>query len=254
MLALTVPVGLIVGLVMGTLGGGGAVLTVPILVFGFGLLPHDATTASLFIVGIGAIAGVLAHQRRRTVRWRAGLLLGAVGTPAAAAGSWLAAAIDPDILLAAFAVLLVAVGALMLHQSKRRGPHRTGQPMGPSAVVASGLGVGLLTGFFGVGGGFAMVPALVLVLGFAMPAAVGTSLLVILINSIAALATRFLTGVDTLDWALVGSFAAATIVGTLFGGRLTERVSSATLQRAFAVLLMVVAIYTATRAGLNLAR
>lgn len=253
MIAIAVPVGLIIGLVMGTLGGGGAVLTVPILVFGFGLLPHDATSASLIIVGVGAIAGVLAHQRRGTVRWRDGLIFGALGVPAAAGGSWAAAAIDPNLLLGAFAVLLVVVAVLMLRQSQRPRLDVDGTPRHPAIIAATALGIGLLTGFFGVGGGFAMVPALVLIMGFRMPAAVGTSLLVILINSTSALTTRVIAGLDALDWWLIGSFAAAAVAGNLLGGQLSARISSASLQRAFGILLMLVAVYTGVRAALALA-
>lgn len=253
MLALAVVVGLLIGLVMGTLGGGGAVLSVPILVFGFGLDPHDATTASLVIVGIGAVAGVLSHQHQGTVRWREGLVVGALGAPAAVAGSWIAGSIDPNLLLAAFAALLVVVGVLMLRQSRKPESRAPGRRRGAVAVVLTALGIGLLTGFLGVGGGFAMVPALVLVLGFRMPVAVGTSLLVMTISSAAALLTRAATGMQGLDWWLVGCFAAAAVAGTLIGGRLTARISSVSLQRAFAVLLLVVAGYTATRAGLALA-
>lgn len=254
MLAIAVSVGLVVGVVMGTLGGGGAVLSVPILVFGFSQAPHDATTASLIIVGTGAIAGVLAHHRRRTVKWRTGLLFGALGTPAAVAGSWISGAIDPDLLLAAFAALLVLVAVLMLRQARKPESATTErEPRGPATIVLTALGIGLLTGFFGVGGGFAMVPALVLVLGFRMPVAVGTSLLVMTINSAAALLTRAVDGLHGLDWWLIGCFAAAAVVGNLLGGRLTGRISSNVLQRAFAVLLLLVAVYTAVRAGTNLA-
>lgn len=252
MLALAVPVGVLIGLVMGALGGGGAVLSVPILVFGFGLAPHDATTASLLIVGVGAVAGVLAHHRAGTVRWRSGLLLGVLGSPAASAGSWIARSIDPDLLLMLFTGLLLVVSAHMLRSTRGPEPVADADRGSTPKIVLTALATGLLTGFFGVGGGFVLVPALVAVLGYRMPVAVGTSLLVMVLNSSAALLSRAVEGLH-LDWPLLLTFTAAAVVGNLFGGLVTARVRSVTLQRAFAVLLIVVALYTAVRSVLGLA-
>lgn len=251
MVVLAVPVGLLVGLIMGSLGGGGAVLTVPILVYAFQLTPHDATTASLIIVGAGALAGSLAHGRAGRVRWREGLVFGVIGAPAAWGGSLLAARIDPDLLLLAFAGLLVAVSLLMMRR-RPPAPDDAEQVRNLPALFGSALLIGALTGFFGVGGGFAVVPALVLLLGFWMPVATGTSLLVILINSLVALGSRAGEGLH-LDWPLVGTFAAAAVVGNLLGGRVAGRVRSESLQRAFALLLLTVAVYVGVRAGLGLA-
>ena len=114
-------------------------------------------------------------------------------------------------------------------------------------IVALGGLVGLLSGMFGVGGGFVLVPALVLALSFPMPVAVGTSLLVIAVNSFTALTARITTGSTHLDWPLIAGFTAAAIVGSLFGGRITSRVNPSHLTRAFAVLLVAVALYTAAR-------
>ena len=113
--------------------------------------------------------------------------------------------------------------------------------------MVTATAVGLLTGFFGVGGGFALVPALVLALSFPMPVAVGTSLLVIAVNSATALAARITTAGSAPGLAVIGGFTAAAIAGSLFGGRLTSRVKPPHLTRAFAVLLVAVALYTAAR-------
>ena len=115
-------------------------------------------------------------------------------------------------------------------------------------VVLTATGVGLLTGFFGVGGGFVLVPALVLALSFPMPVAVGTSLLVIAVNSATALTARISTIGTDLDWPLIAGFTAAAVAGSLLGGRLTSRVHPTVLARTFAALLVVVALYTAARA------
>lgn len=253
MLAIAAAIGLLIGLVMGSLGGGGAVLLVPVLVFVFHLSAHDASTTALLIVGAGAVAGVLAHARRGHVRWRNGLIFGALGTPGAWAGSQLSALLDPDLLLLAFAGLLVVVAALMLRSARDDEPADTEPETRRVTLVLSALGVGLLTGFFGVGGGFAVVPALVLLLRFAMPIATGTSLLVVLINSLVALATRATGGLD-LDWPLVAVFSIAAVVGNLAGGALASHVRAPALQRGFAVLLLLVAAYVGVRSGLALSR
>jgi len=113
-------------------------------------------------------------------------------------------------------------------------------------VLVTATAVGLLTGFFGVGGGFAVVPALVIALGFAMPVAVGTSLLVIVVNSASALLARAGQGIHP-DWVLLGTFSLAAIVGSVLGGRVASRVAPRTLSRAFTALLVLVALYTAAR-------
>jgi len=166
-------------------------------------------------------------------------------------------------LLTAFAVLMLLVAALML---RRAGDHGTAQQHGAprneprltlhpltcacprlAKVVATATVVGLLTGFFGVGGGFVLVPALVLALDFPMPLAVGTSLLVIAVNSGTALAARIGNGANQLDWPLIGTFTAAAVISSLGGGRLASRIDPRHLTRAFAVLLVAVALYTAAR-------
>ncbi len=263
-----VVVGLLVGLSMGTLGGGGSILTVPVLVYLLGMDTVEATTGSLIIVGITAVFGVLAHRRDGNVRLLQGLVFGAIGIAGAVAGTHLALRVSPDVLLAGFSVLMLAVAALML--TRRRVPV-TGSGSGderegigvdepvisfaprfrcscPRAakVVLAALAVGLMTGFFGVGGGFMVVPALVLVLNFPMPAAVGTSLLVIAVNTATALVARAGTGVD-VDWAIIGPFTVAAVVGSLLGARIATRARPGTLRIAFAVLITVVGMYTAAR-------
>jgi uncharacterized protein len=296
MLAIAVPAGLLIGLSLGALGGGGSILTVPVLVYLLHQPPHAATTGSLLIVGITAVAGMLAHRRAGRVRLAPGLAFGVVGMAGAYAGTRLSAGIRPDLLLSLFAgLMLVAAAAMARRRGGAAGQHvpaaanlpvtheaavpddpgvpssrgaavtatldkpataaRTaaGQPPGRTPAVRRGLkvvaaatGVGLLTGFFGVGGGFVIVPALVLALGFEMPVAVGTSLLVIAINSAAALAAR-LGGHVHLDWPLLGVFIAAALAGTLAGNRVASRVDPSRLTAAFAVLLVAVAAYSLAR-------
>ncbi|MEV8027530.1 MULTISPECIES: sulfite exporter TauE/SafE family protein [Actinomycetes] len=266
MLALTLPIGLVVGITLGALGGGGSILTVPALVYLLGLDPRSATTGSLVIVGVTTLIGMLPHLRARRVRLGQGVVFGLLGLGGAFVGSLLSTAVPQNVLLAAFAGLMLVVAAVM---TRRRWAAARNQAAGHGQVEArttpvvslrpfrcdchalgvlllTATAVGLLTGFFGVGGGFAVVPALVLAMRLPMPVAVGTSLVVITINSASSLLSRL--GQDvTLDWALIGSFTAASVIGSLIGARITAKVSPARLNLAFTVLLVVVALYTAAR-------
>jgi uncharacterized membrane protein YfcA len=262
-LLLAVPLGLAIGFALGALGGGGSILTVPALVYALGQDTRTATTSSLVIVGLTSLIALVPHARAGCVRFGPGLIFGVLGIAGSVAGSALSTAVDPDVLLTAFAVLMLVVAALMLQRVRRarRLPGHAAPPAPPmlslrpfacdcprvaTLLVTASL-VGLLTGFFGVGGGFALVPALVLVLRFPMWTAVGTSLLVIAVNSASALTARVGSGVGDLDWALIGAFTAAAIAGSLVGGRITARTNPHHLTAAFAVLLVLVALYTAAR-------
>ena len=301
MLAIAIPAGLLIGLSLGALGGGGSILTVPALVYLLHQPPHAATTGSLLIVGITALAGMTAHWRAGRVCVAQGITFGVLGVAGSYAGTRLSANIEPDLLLALFAMLMLVAAAAMLRrrrpatsspgQAARPDPGtgtaqtgmsdglaagptprtatvtldrpgsatrpqvkaawwerlRVGASAGPSLkIVVAATAVGLLTGFFGVGGGFVIVPALVLALGFEMPVAVGTSLLVIAINSAVALAARLGSHVH-LDWPLLATFTVAALAGTFAGNRIASRVDASRLTAAFAVLLVAVAVYSLSR-------
>lgn len=241
-----VPLGLLVGLALGTLGGGGSILTVPALVYLLGQSPAAATTGSLVIVGLTSIAGAIPHYRRGNVRLAKGVAFGLVGIGGSVLGSKLAAGLRPDVLLSAFAVLMLVVAVLMALRLRRRGSSAaTGtEEMRVVPLILTATGVGLLTGFFGVGGGFAVVPALTLALGLSMPVAVGTSLVVIALNSASAFVARLGSGV-AFDPTVVLAFAVVAAVGSVLGARLSHRLSHRTLTLAFVVMLVVVAGYMA---------
>jgi uncharacterized protein len=262
-LALAVPLGLLIGLSLGALGGGGSILTVPALVYVLGQSPVAATMGSLIVVGITSLPGMTAHARAGRVRVAQGLLFGVLGVTGSWYGSRLSATVAPAVLLAAFSVLMLVVAVVMIarHRHGRRGGALQDEAFDPivaftprfvcncpraAKVMVTATAVGLLTGFFGVGGGFAVVPALVLALGFSMPVAVGTSLLVIAVHSATALASRAGHGIS-IDWAVIGVFTGAAAVGSLLGGRIASRVRPEVLSRAFTVLLVAVALYTAAR-------
>ena len=250
MLSIAVAAGLLIGVLLGALGGGGSILTVPVLVYLLRQEPHAATAGSLLIVGITAAAGVVAHRRAGRVRLVPGIVFGVLGVAGSYAGTRLSSRVPPDLLLSLFAGLMLVAAAAMLRRRGTAGQHvRAGESTIVRRVlkiIAAATGVGMLTGFFGVGGGFVIVPALVLVLGFDMPAAVGTSLLVIAINSAAALAAR-LGGQVSLDWPLLAVFTAAALAGVLAGNRVASRVDASRLSTAFTVLLIAVAAYSLAR-------
>ncbi len=243
--------GLLIGLVIGGLGGGGGVLTVPLLVYVLGQSAQDATTGSVVIVGVTAVAGVLARGRSGSVQWRTGLMLGAAGIPAAALGTLLNQRVAEPVLLLSFAALtvLAAVALIVDGGPDPDPPAATGAVAvrtrpSTGVVVGCGLAIGFLTGFLGVGGGFLLVPVLVIVLRMPMVAAVGTSLLVIVINSTAAFGVRLGSAAE-LDWAVLVPFTVAAVLASFAGRRVAARFSGAALTRGFAVMLVVVGGFVA---------
>ncbi|MBF5034043.1 sulfite exporter TauE/SafE family protein [Micromonospora sp. ANENR4] len=255
--------GLLIGVILGGLGGGGAILTFPALVYLLGQNPQPATTSSLIVVGLTAVVGAASHVRTGNIRWRTGLTFGITGTVAAVAGTIANRHVPARILLLAFAALMITAAIGMLtHRACR--PHTPAQePSGSRRsvsqvdvaeaetpartattvkAVAAGLAVGFLTGFLGVGGGFVIVPALVLVLDLPMNAAVGTSLVVIAINSGASLAGR--SGQGHVEWAITAPLALAAMAASLVGKKIATRIPEAVAMRAFAVLVLAVAVYT----------
>lgn len=256
------PFGFVIGVSLGALGGGGSILVVPALVYGAGQDPRGATTTSLAVVGLAAVAGMAGHWRAGRVRVASGLAFGAVGLGGSIVGSQLNAGVDPNTLLLAFSGLVLVAAWRMLASR----PVSPAMPQSLSAayvaappvidaatvlkVLGAGTVVGFLTGFFGVGGGFVIVPALVLVLRFPMPEAVGTSLLVIAVNSTFALVQR--VGTTGIEWRVAVPFALAALLGVGTGQRVAARVPAGALTRAFAALLVAVAVFVAVRAGLAL--
>ncbi|TQK51301.1 hypothetical protein FBY35_1698 [Streptomyces sp. SLBN-118] len=238
-LILALVAGAVIGIALGALGGGGSVLAVPALIYLLGFSPVGATTASLVIVTLTSVTAMSAHARDGNVRWRTGLLFAAAGMGPAMLGGALAARIPASALTAAFAVV---AGAAALRMLRSRPATEGAVPARPVRAAAAGAGLGAVTGVLGVGGGFLAVPVLVGVLGMRMRNAVGTSLLVITVNSLAALATRAGT-VERLDWAVVGPFVGAAILGAWDGKRLSAKVSGHALQRIFALVLLAVAAF-----------
>ncbi|MFB7559604.1 sulfite exporter TauE/SafE family protein [Streptomyces brevispora] len=238
-LILALVAGAVVGLALGALGGGGGVLAVPALIYLLGFTPAAATTASLLIVTATSVTALYARARAGHVRWKVGAAFAAAGVIPAALAGLLAARLPQPVLTAAFAAIAALAALKMLRPTPARadGP---AQAVRPLRAGGAGAGLGAVTGLLGVGGGFLAVPALVTVLAFEMQAAVGTSLLVITVNSLASLVTRSGSAAG-LDWAVIAPFTGAAILGAWDGKRLAEKVSGRGLQRLFAVMLLAVA-------------
>ncbi|MGQ4361989.1 sulfite exporter TauE/SafE family protein [Streptomyces sp. SAS_272] len=236
-LVLALAAGAVIGLALGALGGGGSVLAVPALIYLLGFSPVGATTASLVVVTVTSVTALSAHARDGNVRWRTGLLFAAAGIGPAMLGGALAARVPAAALTAGFAVV---AGAAALGMLRPRPAAERSVTVRPTRAAGAGAGLGAVTGVLGVGGGFLAVPALVSVLDLRMRNAVGTSLLVVTVNSLAALAMRAGT-VEKLDWAVVGPFVGTAILGAWDGKRLAAKVSGRTLQRIFAAVLLAVA-------------
>ncbi|MFE7599698.1 sulfite exporter TauE/SafE family protein [Streptomyces sp. NPDC057494] len=233
MTVLVVAASLLVGVSLGALGGGGSILTVPILVYLAGQDTKAAITTSLFVVGVTSLAALVPHARAHRIRWRTGLLFGGFSMAGAYGGGRLAAYVPGTVLLVAFALMMLATAAAMLRKprpgrEKARGD-RADLPL--KHIAAEGLAVGAVTGLVGSGGGFLVVPALAVLGGLPMGVAVGTSLLVIGMNSFAGLAGH-LSGV-AIDWRLALTVTAVAVVGSLVGGRLAGRIPRDVLRRVF---------------------
>ncbi len=234
-----------IGLVLGLLGSGGSILTVPVLVYLAGQPDKVAIAESLAIVGAIASVGAATYARQGLVDWRAVAGFGVPGIVGTYLGAVLAARVPGPVQLALFGVvMLAAAGAMFRGQAALAGDAHPARPAW--MIAALGIAVGVMTGLVGVGGGFLIVPALVLLVGLDMRLAVGTSLSIIVLNS----ATGFLKYLDVLsasgsvvDWRLVGTFAAIGIVGSLVGARLSQRVPQARLKRGFAVFLVVMGTF-----------
>ena len=235
---LPIVAGAATGLLLGAVGGGGSILLVPLLVVGFGLDAHAATGTALGVVAISAAVGSALHARSGAVRIRQGLLFAAPGVLASAVMAPVNARLPEWSLVGAVVILMVVVAARMWRQPAAEGGRR------PAAVVvAAGFIAGALTGLLGVGGGFVIVPALVLAVGLPMREAVGTSLVVIVANALAALPGYVVRG--DIDGRLVLVLAAGALIGVATGSAVGRIAGERRLQQSFAGLLVVVAAVTA---------
>lgn len=255
--ALAILFGAVIGSLLGLVGGGGGILAVPALVYGLGLTLSDAVPGSLIVIGSASLVAVLPRARTE-VNWRLAAVIGAAGVPTSLLGGLVHHRLDDRWLMIAFAAVMVAAGVRMLRSDIEAGGVCE-LPGGGVAwrrclprAVLTGLAVGLLTGMLGVGGGFLLVPALVMALGLRTTTAVATSLVIIVINSAAGLIPYLASGGLNLQWAAIGPFAAAAIVVSLPAGRLARRLPPRLLRRGFAVLVLLVATAVASQSAFAL--
>lgn len=232
--ALALVLSLFIGLSLGLLGGGGSILTTPILVYALGVEPKAAIATSLVVVGITSLSGVVQHARLRNVEWRTGFTFGAAGMVGAFAGGKLAGFLEARTLMVAFAGMMLVTAAAMFRGRKE--PSADAPAPSLLRVVLYGLGVGSITGLVGAGGGFVVVPALALLGRLSMHRAIGTSLLVITLNTAAGFLGHL--GHVEVDWRLAALVSTSAVVGSLVGSRLAPRVPAAALRRGFAVFVL----------------
>ncbi len=267
-IVLAVVAGALIGLSLGALGGGGSILAVPVLVYLLDQSVVQATTGSLVVVGVTSILGAITAYRAGNVLLGRGIAFGVVAIGGAVLGGQASTRVPQPVLMAAFALLMLVVGGIMawrqLHHSRRTAHSLTVRPALDDPIITftptfacacpravkvliTATAVGLLTGFLGVGGGFLVVPALVLALGLPIRYAAGTSLVVITITSAAALTVRAGSGASP-DWGVVLMLTAVSAVAAVVGARFAIRADSVRLSAAFTVLVLGVAVYTASRA------
>jgi uncharacterized membrane protein YfcA len=261
----------IVGFSLGLTGGGGAIFAVPLLVYGLGVAPREAVGISLAAVGVTSFVGFLGRWRARQVEIRTGLVFAVAGMLGAPVGSWLSGLISETVLLTLFAILMLVVALRMW--SKASESAIAGLPIacsteaadvdGPACrrdingnllltsrcawlLAAVGIVTGVLSGLFGVGGGFVIVPALVLFSGMAIHRAVGTSLLVITMVSVSAIASHLFAG-RSISVETTALFVVSGVAGLLLGNLAGRRLSGPALQKVFAGAIVAVAIFVIVR-------
>ncbi len=232
----------VIGLSLGLIGGGGSIITVPVLVYVLGVEAHEAVGMSLAVVGATSLVGAVLHYRRGTVQLKTGLMFGAAGIVGALVGSPLTRLLSPSALMMTFATLMLVVAVLMLRRNSNDFKVESDeQILSVWKALLAGFGVGVLTGFLGVGGGFLIVPALVMFGGLGMKEAIGTSLFVIFLNCIAGLIGH--ASQNNFDWNLTALVTILAVAGTIFGTLLSHRVAANKLQKGFAVFVLAVAIF-----------
>lgn len=231
---------LVIGVALGLLGGGGSILTVPVFTYVAGLDPKLAIASSLPVIAVTSAVGALGHWRARNVQPQTALVFGGLAMLGGFAGARLAAFLSGAVQMLLFAVIMLGASVSMLRPAPAASP-TSARRLSFGTLLPLGLGVGLLTGLVGVGGGFLIVPALAQLGGLPMHVAVGTSLLVIAMNSAAG--TLGYLGQVTFPMALLVPFTALAVGGILIGTRLGQRLSQRVLRRGFAMLLLVVAAF-----------
>jgi uncharacterized protein len=244
MVLLAVPLGLAIGLIVGAVGGGGAILALPVLVYVLGEGVGPASTASLIVVAVAAAVGAGALALRGHVCWRLALTFSAPAALGSLLGAIANGAVGGRLLILSFVPVMAVAAAAMWRRagSDGRADDRGCPPAPLGRVATAGVGVGALTGFFGVGGGFMIVPVLALWFDLGFRRAIATSLVIITLTGLAALASHLLTGAAP-HVGVTAALAGGTALGALVGTVIAQRLPRAALSRAFAVVVALVALF-----------
>ena len=229
----------LIGLSLGLTGAGGSIITLPVLVYLAGVAPQEAVGLSLFIVGTAALVGAITRWRAGEVHGKAVLMFSLSGMAGAWIGSRLTHAVSPSVLMMIFAGLMLMVAVVMLRGGAQR--ESAAAECRPLRCLGAGLGVGVITGFIGVGGGFLLVPALVKFARLPLGVATGTSLAVIAFNSYAGFLSHY--GEAPARWPLALTFAGLAAIGVVAGTRFAKRLPAAILRRGFAVLVLLTGVF-----------
>jgi uncharacterized membrane protein YfcA len=245
MTLIALPLGLLVGFVLGLLGGGGSILAVPIFLYILGVPPKPAIAMSLAVVGLSAFVGFLTHWRQGTVALRVALPFGLCAMVGAFITARLSRFVPAGVQLALFAIFAFAAAIFMLRDAAKPAATEL-TSLGESArftpkLIPQALGVGALTSLVGAGGGFVIVPALVLIAHVPIKPAVGSSLLIIALNALSGFIGYI--GQVPIDWSLISSFSLTAALGAIVGTTLIRRVPQQRIKQAFAILILVLGTY-----------
>lgn len=251
---LTLTLSLIIGLLLGLLGGGGSILTVPMLVYLLHIEPKTAITTSFVVVGLSSMLALIPHAKRHSVCWKSGIFFGVSGMIGAFAGGRLAAYFTSDLLMTLFGLISLSTGLLMLRRPKPQAnisPSKQRMNVCPLQVpylrvLFDGFFVGALTGMVGVGGGFLIVPALTLLVGLPMQGAVGTSLMIIVMNAVAGLGGY--SQHAELNLPLTIQVTGGALIGSAIGAILSGYIKPALLRRGFGLMVVAVGLYVLSQA------
>lgn len=243
LMAVAALLSVVMGVTLGLLGGGGSIMTLPILVYLLGIPTKSAVATSLLVVGSTSLLGLALHARAGNVQWKVGSVFAAFAMGGAFLGGLVANYIAGGVLLALFTALMLTTGVAMLRGRKVQdtGAESGSKPISVPKVAVEGLVVGLVTGLVGAGGGFLVVPALVLLGGLSMQHAIGTSLFVIALKSFAGFA-GYASHV-TVDYQIAGLVIGAALFGAVIGVRLAQKIEAAKLRKGFAWFVLVMGAF-----------
>ena len=239
-LVLAVASGLLIGSVLGYVGAGGSMLAIPIFIYVYGLSPVAATTASLLVVFVGAASGALPKLRRNEILIKESLTIWAIGLVTNLTGAYYLPRIDENVILTGFSLVLISAGVSMLIPSPTESSERK---VSPIALIGISLIIGALTGLFGIGGGFLAIPILVLFYNVSPARAAGTSLFIIMINTLTGFFAHYRHW-DEVNWLIPGVIATVALLVSRFASRHSSKLSPATLKRTFALFVFAIALFT----------